>query len=84
MEDKTKIKVYTTTWCVYCRMVKEYLKNKGVAFEEVDVEHDRQAAMDLVQRTGQAGVPVIDIGDQTILGFDRQRIDLALRQFKLA
>jgi glutaredoxin 3 len=83
MEDKAKVKVYSTSWCVYCRMAKEYFKSKNVVFEEVNVENDRDAAMALVERTGQAGVPVIEIGQQTILGFDRERIDLALREYKL-
>lgn len=83
MEDKAKVKVYSTSWCVYCRMAKEYFKSKNVTFEEVNVENDRDAAMALVERTGQAGVPVIEIGQQTILGFDRERIDLALREYKL-
>jgi len=77
------VKIYSTSWCVYCRMAKEYFNSKNVDFEEVDVEHDRSKALELVERTGQAGVPVIDIGDETILGFDRERIDLALRRHKL-
>lgn len=79
----TIVKIYSTSWCVYCRMAKEYFKSKNVAFEEVDIEHDREKALELVERTGQSGVPVIDIGEQTILGFDRERIDLALRHYKL-
>lgn len=83
MEDKARVKVYTTSWCVYCRMAKEYFRGKGVDFEEINVEENREAATALVERTGQAGVPVIEIGQQTILGFDRERIDLALREYKL-
>lgn len=83
MSETAKVKVYSTTWCVYCKMAKEYFKSKNVAFEEVNVENDRDAAMALVERTGQAGVPVIDIGEQTIMGFDREKIDLALREYKL-
>lgn len=83
MEEAAKVRVYSTSWCVYCRMAKEYFKSKNVNFEEVDVEHDRDEALRLVERTGQAGVPVIDIGQQTILGFDRERIDMALREYKL-
>ena len=83
MDQAAKVKVYSTSWCVYCRMAKEYFKSTNVAFEEVDVEHDQNAARALVERTGQAGVPVIDIGEQTIMGFDRERIDTALRQYKL-
>jgi glutaredoxin 3 len=64
-------------------MAKDYFKSKGVLYKEVDVEHDIEKAKELVERTGQAGVPVIEIGDETILGFDRRRIDGALRANKL-
>ena len=83
MDDKATVTVYSTPWCVYCRMAKEYFKSKKVDFKEVNVDGDQEAARALVERTGQAGVPVIDIGSQTILGFDRERIDLALREYKL-
>jgi glutaredoxin 3 len=83
MADKPIVKVYSTSWCVFCRMAKDYFKSKNVDYEEVDVEHDHDAAMALVQKTGQTGVPVIEVGDETILGFDRPKIDLALRANKL-
>lgn len=83
MDDKAAVTVYSTPWCVYCRMAKEYFKSKNVNFQEVNVDGDQNAARALVERTGQAGVPVIEIGEQTILGFDRERIDMALRQYKL-
>jgi len=79
-----KVIVYSTPWCVYCHMAKEYLTGRGVQFSEVDVGADQQAARQLVAKTGQLGVPVIEVGKETILGFDRQRIDLALRDNKLA
>jgi glutaredoxin-like YruB-family protein len=78
-----KVIVYAASWCAYCRAVKEYLKSRSVVFEEIDVEHDPHAAQAIVEKTRQAGIPVIEIGDETILGFDRQRIDLALRANKL-
>jgi glutaredoxin-like YruB-family protein len=84
MSDKNvNVAVYTTSWCAYCRVVKEYLKSRNVAFREVDVEHDQGAASALVEKTGQAGVPVIEIGNETIIGFNRQAIDGALREYKL-
>jgi glutaredoxin 3 len=82
-EPKTKVKIYSAPWCVYCRMAKEYLKSKNVEYDEVDVDANPQAARELVQKTGQAGIPVLEIGDQTILGFDRIRIDSVLNQYKL-
>jgi glutaredoxin len=64
-------------------MAKQYLNQLKVPFKEIDVEHDQEAARALVEKTGQAGIPVIEIGDETILGFDRPKIDLALRANKL-
>ena len=84
MTDLTdKVTIYSAPWCVYCHMAKEYLKDKNVEFSEVDVSVNREAAQALADKTGQMGVPVLKIGDETILGFDRQRIDLALRDNKL-
>lgn len=73
------ITVYSAVWCAYCHMVMEYLKAKGVAYKTIDVDKDPQAAQAIFAKTGQAGVPVVEIGDETILGFDRTRIDSALR-----
>lgn len=65
-------------------MAKEYLKSKKVEYKEIDVDSNPQAAHDLVAKTGQAGIPVLEIGDATIIGFDRPRIDSALEQYNLA
>ena len=59
-------------------MVKEFLSQRGVGFEEHDVSRDRAAAQELVSRTGQMGVPVTIIDGQTIVGFDRARLEQAL------
>lgn len=75
--------IYSASWCAFCHMAKEYLKGKKVPFKEIDVDSDPGAAQAIVAKTGQAGVPVIEIGDEVILGFDRPRIDLALRANKL-
>jgi glutaredoxin 3 len=60
-------------------MAMEYLKGRGVEYQSIDVDKDPAAAQAIFAKTGQAGVPVIEIGDETILGFDRARIDGALR-----
>lgn len=78
-----KVIVYSASWCAYCRAVKEYLKGRKVSFSEIDVEHDQDAARALVEKTGQAGIPVVEIGNETIIGFNRQAIDGALRDNKL-
>lgn len=61
-------------------MVKEFLSQRGVGFTERDVSHDRNAAQELVSSTGQMGVPVTIINGQTIIGFDRAKLEQALSQ----
>jgi glutaredoxin 3 len=73
-----KVIVYSTTWCGYCKLAKQYLTSKNVEFEEVNIEEDPKSADYIQQKTGSAGVPVIQIGDEFILGFDRPKIDAAI------
>ena len=87
MSDDTKdpkVTVYSASWCSFCHMAKRYLDDKKVKYMDIDVEKDAAAARHIVEKTGQAGIPVIEIGDETIIGFDRPKIDLALRHAKLA
>ncbi len=71
----TKVKVYSTPTCPWCVRLKNYLQSKKVDFENIDVSVDRAAAMEMVKKTGQMGVPVALIGDVYIVGFDQARID---------
>jgi len=71
----TKVKVYSTPTCPWCVRLKNYLQSKKVDFENIDVSADRAAAMEMVKKTGQMGVPVALIGDVYIVGFDQARID---------
>jgi len=59
-------------------MTKKYFRQKGVRFHNVDVSHDKAAARDMVRRSGQMGVPVIDIGGKIIVGFKKPEIDRLL------
>lgn len=77
------VKIYSTSWCAYCRMVIEYLTKLGVPFKEINIEQDQVAAQYIMGKTRSAAVPQIEIGDKVILGFDRPRIDDALRASKL-
>jgi len=77
-EGQVKVKVYTTPTCPYCTMTKDFLKKHGVAFEEIDVASNRGAAMEMISKTGQMGVPVIEIGSTMILGFNKEAIKKAL------
>ncbi|MFA5367881.1 MAG: Uxx-star family glutaredoxin-like (seleno)protein [Dehalococcoidia bacterium] len=69
------IKIYTTPTCGYCHMAKKYLSERGIPYVEYDVSRDRQAADEMVNLTGQMGVPVIVVDGQAIVGFDRQRLE---------
>ncbi|MHB1005764.1 MAG: glutaredoxin family protein [Chloroflexota bacterium] len=69
-----KVKIYTTPSCGYCQEAKRYLKENGVEYEEVNVAEDFSAARELVKRTRQHGVPVIDVGGTLVVGFDRRRL----------
>jgi len=73
-----QVKVYSTPTCPYCTMAKQYLSSKNVVFQNIDVSQDQTAAAEMVKKSGQMGVPVIDIDGQIIIGFDRQRIDALL------
>ncbi len=72
------VKVYSTPTCPYCIRLKQFLKENNVVFEDIDVAADRSAADEIVERTGQMGVPVVDIEGELIVGFDRERIKHAL------
>ncbi|MDI6642739.1 MAG: glutaredoxin family protein [Candidatus Hodarchaeaceae archaeon] len=74
-----KVKIYTTPFCPYCQMAKEFLVQHGIEFEEVNVQEDRAAAIEMIQKTGQNGVPVLEIGDKIIVGFNREKIIEALK-----
>jgi glutaredoxin len=78
-----QVKIYTTTWCAFCRAEKQYLTERKVEFQNVDVENDQAAADEMIHLSGQAGVPftVITKGDGSkvgILGFDRPRLSAEL------
>ncbi|MFH1622898.1 MAG: FAD-dependent oxidoreductase [Candidatus Aenigmatarchaeota archaeon] len=77
-----KVKVYSTDQCPFCHMAKDYLQAKGVEFEDVNVGEDRAAADEMVEKSGQMGVPVLDIAGEIIVGFDVPRIDAALGRTK--
>jgi glutaredoxin-like YruB-family protein len=74
-EDRMNVKVYSTPTCPYCSMAKRYLDSRHVGYEEVDVSADSSAAAELVGKSGQRGVPVIEIDGNIVVGFDKDRID---------
>lgn len=69
-----EIKVYTTNTCPYCTMMKNFLNEKGLPFEEVNVQEDPIVADRLVKATGEMGVPQTEINGQWVLGFDPEKV----------
>ena len=74
----SRVLLFSTSTCSWCRRAKRYFKERRVPFKEINVEQDRDAARDIQRKTGQTGVPVIKIGSSWIVGFDRARIDKEL------
>lgn len=72
------VKLYTTPTCPFCKMAREFLDQHGVCYEDVDVAEDREGAKEMIEKSGQLGIPVIDIEGTIIVGFDRGRIESAL------
>lgn len=77
MPDK-EIKIYSTPTCPWCRKAKEYLKEKHVEFNDYNVGEDRAKLQEMVDLSGQRGVPVVVIGNEIIVGFNQPKIDEAL------
>ena len=75
-----KIKIFSTSNCPYCRMAKEYFSGKGIEFEDIDVSKDRAAATEMIETSGQMGVPVIDIDDDIVIGFNVPRIEEVMKR----
>ena len=77
-KKKNRVIVFSTPTCSYCNMAKQYFRRNKIRFKDVDVSRDPAAARDLVRRTGQMGVPVIDINGKYIVGFDKPQINRLL------
>jgi len=77
--NNKKVIIYSTPTCPYCIYAKEFFKEKGVAFEDVDVSRDHARATEMVNKSGQMGVPVIDIDGEVIVGFQPDAFEHFLR-----
>ena len=69
-----KVKVFSTPVCPYCVALKEFLKQNNVEFEDIDVSVDDRAREEMVKKSGQMGIPVVEIDNNIIVGFDKRRI----------
>jgi len=79
MADK-KVVIYTTPTCPYCHRAKEYLSRKGIPYTDINVAQDREKAKEMIQKSGQMGVPVITIDNEVVVGFNQTLLDKLLSQ----
>lgn len=75
-----KVTVYSTPTCPYCKMAKDFLKSSDVPFEDIDVSSNEAKAKEMIEKSGQMGVPVIDIDGEILVGFDEKALKKALKK----
>ena len=75
-----EVKIYTTPSCPWCVKAKEFFKSKKIEYTELDVIEEEEAREAMIEKSGQMGVPVIEIGDNNIIGFDKSAIEKALAE----
>ena len=73
------VRVFSTEFCPYCVALKEFLKENSIEFEAIDVTEDLKAQEEMIDKSGQMGVPVVEIDEQIIIGFDREKISQLLK-----
>ncbi len=74
-----KVTIYTTPTCPYCKMAKEFFKERKIKYKEIDISTNDKAAKEIIEESGQMGVPVIKIDSEIVLGFDRARLQKLLK-----
>jgi len=78
MTEEIKIRIFSTPSCPYCVTLKEYLKEKEFEYEDINVAEDKEAAKEMIEKSGQMGVPVSEIKGEIIIGFDKVKINKIL------
>lgn len=73
--SQKKVVIYTTPTCPYCRRAKEYLWQRGIPYQDINVAADKEAAHEMIKRSGQMGVPVILVDGELIVGFNQAKLD---------
>ena len=74
MNDKKKVIVFSTNTCPYCHMVKDYLKENNIEFEDINLSENPERANEMIEKSGQQGVPVILVDEDVVVGFDREKL----------
>jgi len=79
----SNITVYGAPWCAFCHTAMHYFDGLGIKYKYIDVDEEPAKGMEAVQKSGQRGIPVLDINGDIVVGFDRPRIDAALKAHSL-
>ena len=79
MTDK-KVVIYSTPTCPYCKRAKDYLSQKGIPYADINVAQDREKAKEMIDKSGQMGVPVITVDGEVVVGFNQTLLDKLLSQ----
>jgi len=74
-----KVRVFSTPSCPYCFTLKKFLKEHNIEFEDIDVSKDKKALAEMIEKTNQMGVPVIEIDGKIVIGFDKEKISQLLK-----
>jgi len=82
-DSPAKVIVYGAEWCPPCHTARAYLKSRKIAFEYINVDENHEKGREIAVKTGWTAIPIINIGQEYILGFDRAKIDAALQENKL-
>jgi glutaredoxin-like YruB-family protein len=77
MSDK-KVKIYSTPTCTYCMAIKKFLEKNEVEYKDFNVAQDEEALKEMKEKTGQMGVPVVEIGEDVVVGFNKKKISKLL------
>jgi len=75
-----KVKIYTTPICPNCEMAKKFFKKKDIEYEEIDIFEDKEKAKEMVEKSGQKRVPVIEIDGEVFSGFNKKEIEKTLEK----
>jgi len=75
----TKVRIYSTPTCPFCKRAKEFFKKHNVEYEDINVAENEKARDEMVEKSGQMSVPVIEVGDKIIVGFDEQELRKTLK-----
>lgn len=75
-----KVVIYSTPTCPICKRAKEYLSKKGVSYQDIDVAANREAAREMIHKSGQMGVPVIFVDTKMMVGFNQTKLDELLAE----